>query len=52
VVFDPRSIGSRATYENPYQQADGISYVIVNGRVSYAYRESIVGVPTGLILKS
>ena len=52
VVFDPHSIGSRATYENPYQQADGISYVIVNGRVSFAYRESAIGVATGLILRS
>lgn len=52
VAFDPRTIGSRATYENPYQQADGISYVIVNGRISFAYRESLVGAPTGLMLRA
>jgi len=50
VVFDPRTIASRATYENPYQQADGISYVIMNGRVSFAARESLAAVSAGKML--
>ncbi len=38
VIFDPETIGSRATYENPYQEADGVSYVLVNGQVAFAAR--------------
>jgi len=30
-VFDPESVIDRATYEDPRQYPDGISYVIVNG---------------------
>ncbi len=39
VVFDPRAVGSRASYENPYQQADGIDWVILNGKVGYNGRD-------------
>jgi N-acyl-D-amino-acid deacylase len=31
VVFDPGTIGDRATFENPFQQSSGIAYVLVNG---------------------
>jgi N-acyl-D-aspartate/D-glutamate deacylase len=30
-IFDPGTIQSNATYQNPYQGASGIEYVIVNG---------------------
>ncbi len=30
-IFDPASIRSNATYQNPYQEATGIIHVIVNG---------------------
>jgi N-acyl-D-aspartate/D-glutamate deacylase len=32
-VFDPATIADKATYENPYQYAVGVQYVIVNGRL-------------------
>ena len=32
-VFDPQSIGERATYEDPHQYATGIATVVVNGTV-------------------
>ncbi|HEY1728359.1 MAG TPA: amidohydrolase family protein [Candidatus Baltobacteraceae bacterium] len=31
VVFDPAQIGDRATYEQPYEAAEGIAHVFVNG---------------------
>lgn len=34
VVFDPRLIRDRATYQNPYRYAAGIEYVIVNGKLA------------------
>jgi len=33
VVFDINMINDRATYDNPHQYPEGISYVIVNGKV-------------------
>src|SRR3989338_9883535 len=41
VVFDPRDVGSKATYENPYRPADGIDYVFVNGKLSFAAKEEV-----------
>jgi len=33
VIFDPDTIIDKATYENPYQIPEGISYVLVNGQI-------------------
>ncbi|HZR09560.1 MAG TPA: D-aminoacylase [Myxococcales bacterium] len=33
VIFDPDRILDRATFENPLQYAEGVSHVIVNGKV-------------------
>ncbi len=41
VVFDPKTIDSRATYENPYQQAEGIDYVLINGQIAVLNGEMI-----------
>jgi N-acyl-D-amino-acid deacylase len=42
VVFDPRTVNDRATYEAPQQPAAGIELVLVNGRAVWAE-----GQPTG-----
>jgi len=42
VVFDPRLIEDRATFENPHQYSQGIKYVLVNGRMALSD-----GVPVG-----
>ena len=33
VVFDPERVADRATYEKPFQYAEGIVYVVVNGKL-------------------
>ena len=36
VIFDPAKVLDRATYTDPHQLADGMSYVLVNGEVVIA----------------
>jgi N-acyl-D-amino-acid deacylase len=36
VLFDPHAINSKADYYNPFQYAEGISYVFVNGELALA----------------
>ena len=33
VIFDPETIIDKASYENPFQQPEGIEYIIMNGEV-------------------
>jgi N-acyl-D-amino-acid deacylase len=33
VVFDPKTVIDKATFENPHQYPEGIKYVIVNGEI-------------------
>ena len=35
VLFDPKTIIDRATYESPLEPATGIKQVFVNGRLSF-----------------
>jgi N-acyl-D-amino-acid deacylase len=35
VIFDERTVGDKATYENPHQYAEGFSHVIVNGKLVF-----------------
>ena len=39
VVFDPLTVGDKATYEDPQQYPEGIEYVIVNGKIVIAKGE-------------
>lgn len=34
VVFDPATVGNRATYADPFQFPEGIPFVLVNGRLA------------------
>ena len=50
LVFDPERVHVTATYEEPAQRAEGMDYVIVNGRV--ALREGrLTGVNAGYVLE-
>lgn len=39
VVFDPNTVGSKASYENPYVEPDGIDLTLVNGEIAYSSTE-------------
>lgn len=34
VVLDPHDVGSKASYQNPYIQSDGVDWVLVNGKIA------------------
>jgi N-acyl-D-aspartate/D-glutamate deacylase len=41
-IYDPATVGDRATFDAPHQFAAGIESVIINGRIAYAH-----GAPNG-----
>ena len=43
-IFDPQKIQDHATYQNPYQEATGISHVIVNGQAIISDGKQVEGV--------
>ena len=49
-IFDPRTIRSNATVENPNQFASGVELVLVDGRVAYrpGQEEALLGKPVRL----
>lgn len=36
VIFDEKTVADKATFENPHQYPIGISYVLVNGKLTFA----------------
>jgi len=50
VIFDPAIIKDKATFDNPHQYPEGISYVIVNGQVVVDHG-SLAGVRPGKVLR-
>jgi len=51
-VFNPDTIKDNATYANPYQTADGIAYVIVNGTMIVRDGELVPGAYPGKEIRS
>jgi N-acyl-D-aspartate/D-glutamate deacylase len=51
IVFDPKTIRDRATYEKAREYPEGIDYVIVNGDITVTHGQHL-GVLNGRILKS
>jgi N-acyl-D-aspartate/D-glutamate deacylase len=49
VVFDPATVGDLATFENPHQYAEGIDFVIVNGKFAVE-RGTLTGALAGQVL--
>ena len=50
-VFDPTTVRERATYTNPAQMSEGISYVIVNGTLVLERGTILEGVASGQWLR-
>ncbi|WP_020533826.1 N-acyl-D-amino-acid deacylase family protein [Flexithrix dorotheae] len=50
LIFEPEKVQAKATYENPYQLAEGFDWVLINGDIK---RENgqLVGERNGVILK-
>lgn len=50
VIFDENTIADKATFENPHQYAEGISYVFVNGEAAFTEGQ-MTGVRSGQALR-
>jgi N-acyl-D-aspartate/D-glutamate deacylase len=50
-VFDPTTVQERATYANPAQMSEGISYVLVNGMLVLDNGEIVEGAEPGVWLR-
>jgi len=49
VIFDEKTIADKATFENPHQYAEGISFVYVNGEAVFAEGQ-MTGAKSGMAL--
>ncbi len=49
-IFDPATIGDRATYQNPAQLSEGVKYVFVNGQIEYE-DGNLTGTKAGSVLR-
>jgi len=49
-IFDPATIGDRATYQKPTQLSEGVKYVFVNGKLEYEDGH-LTGVNAGRVLR-
>mgnify|MGYP001346101722 CR=1 FL=1 len=49
-VFDPETVIDKATFDNPKQYAEGIEYVLINGKLALAEGE-LTGTQAGQALK-
>jgi len=45
VVFDPKRVVDKATYQKPHQYPDGIEYVLVNGKIVVEHGEHTGALP-------
>jgi N-acyl-D-aspartate/D-glutamate deacylase len=50
VIFDPARVADRATYQDPFPDADGIDWVFVNGQIARRDGAS-TGVRAGRVLR-
>jgi N-acyl-D-aspartate/D-glutamate deacylase len=50
VIFDPKTVIDKATFENPHQYPEGIKYVIVNGQIVIENQEHTDTLP-GKVLR-
>lgn len=50
VIFDPKKVGDKATYDHPHQYPKGIEYILVNGQVTLEKGEH-TGALAGRVLR-
>ena len=50
VIFNPKTVIDKSTYENPQQKPEGIIYVLVNGEIAVESGE-VTGVTSGRVLR-
>lgn len=50
VIFNPKTIIDKSTYEDPQQKPEGISYVLVNGEIAVE-NGKVIGANSGKVLR-
>jgi N-acyl-D-amino-acid deacylase len=50
VIFNPKTVADRSTYDDPYQSPEGIDYVLVNGEIAVK-KNKVLGAKSGKVLK-